>query len=97
MTVYRRGNHVLSKKGKRNKQLLLFLVTFAAFGQSYAQFEMKSHTINSGGEFMEGGKFELKSSIGQADASGDVSSGQYSLNGGFWHQNNDLIFKNNFK
>ncbi len=45
-------------------------------------------------------RFELNASIGQTDASTTQSGGNYSLNGGYWHENNDftdLIYKNGFE
>lgn len=79
-----------------SKKLICLLLALAVIGQAYAQLELSKHTINNGGNVMTGGSFELKSSIGQVDASKPASGGDYQLNGGFWQQNNDLIFKNKF-
>ena len=46
---------------------------------------------------MSGGSYEMNSSIGQVDASDQMINGNLSINGGFWHENNDLIFKNGFE
>ncbi len=46
---------------------------------------------------MSGGPYEMNSSIGQVDASNEMSSGSFSVNGGFWHENTDLIYKNGFE
>ena len=64
---------------------------------SSAQFEIIKYSINNGGSKQVGGPYELKTSIGQADASGKLSGGNYSLNAGNWHQNNNLIYKNGFE
>lgn len=85
------------KKQKIVKQFVLIFLIGTAFSQSFAQFEMRKHSINSGGTQMTGGGFEMKSGIGQVDASTTMSSADYAINGGYWHENNDLIFKNNFK
>lgn len=73
------------------KTVLLLLLT----SQSFAQYQVKSSTINSGGSVSSNGSFELTASIGQTDASQSLSGDSYELNGGFWHENNDLIFRNN--
>ncbi|MCF6299787.1 MAG: hypothetical protein L3J52_01480 [Proteobacteria bacterium] len=86
-----------SRKIKKKYYAILFLVISLAFSQSFAQYEIKKYSINSGGATMTGGNYEMNSSIGQVDASTTLSSGDYSLNGGFWHENNDLIFKNGFE
>lgn len=64
--------------------------------QAYGQYDIKNHSINNGGGKSSGGAYELNASIGQSDASSSMSNGAYSLSGGFWQQNNDLIFKNEF-
>jgi len=82
---------------EKHKKALLILVLGMAFGQSFAQYEITKYTINSGGDKMTGGNYELNASIGQVDASSTLSSSNYSLNGGFWHENTDLIYKNGFE
>lgn len=84
----------LGKHNVVNKKVFLPLLLLSALGQSFAQYEIRKHSINSGGSKMTGGSYEMRSSIGQADASGKLSNGDFSLNGGFWHENRDLIFKN---
>jgi len=80
----------------------LFIVLLLLLNTSSAQFEIKKHSINSGGARMEGSSFILKSSIGQVDASNIMSGGSFSLNGGFWHKSTPvnttgLIFANSFE
>jgi len=80
----------------------LFIILLLLLNTSSAQFELKKHSINSGGATMAGGNFTLKSSIGQVDASNTMSGTSFSLNGGFWHKSTptnttDLIFKNSFE
>ncbi len=76
--------------------LLALIVT-----QSFAGFEMKRHSINSGGGKITGGSYTINASIGQVDASAVLSNGSYEVNGGFWHKNtsnsNELIFQNGFE
>lgn len=79
------------------KKILIFLILSIAINQAYAQFILKKSTINSGGGKLTGGSFELQGSIAQVDASDALEQGDFSLNGGFWHQNTDFIFKNDFE
>jgi hypothetical protein len=62
-------------------------------------YEMKRFNLSSGGGVIEAGAYKLTSSIGQVDASNDLISGDYKLQGGFFHQirTTDLIFKNGFE
>ncbi len=82
-----------------NKKLLqVMFLSFIAISAANAEYKMKSYTINNGAsKIMTAGKYEMKSSIGQVDASHIMMKDNFQLNGGFWHQNTDLIFKNNFK
>lgn len=80
----------------RKTKYFATLVLFLVIGQSFAQYEMKRYSINGGGSKMTGGAYEMQSSIGQADASDQLTGGNFKVQGGFWHENNDLIFKNKF-
>lgn len=80
-----------------HRKKFLTLVLGLAFSQSFAVYTIGKYTINSGGGESTGGSYELNGSIGQTDASNTQTGGDYSLNGGFWHGNNDLIFKNGFE
>ncbi len=80
----------------------LILCGLISINQSIAQYEMKKHSINSGGGASTGGGFSLNASIGQVDASNTITGGSYSLNGGLWHQTQatnteELIFNNGFE
>jgi len=71
-------------------------------GHASAQFEIKKHSINNGGETMASTNFEITASVGQVDASQQMTGEQFALIGGFWTeavsaQNNDLIFKDDFE
>lgn len=86
----------------KNKLFFTIVLIFGlVFNQSFAQFEMKKQSINSGGKLMSGGQFQMTSSIAQVDASGALNSTSYRLSGGFWHKSNgsnaNLIFKNDFE
>ncbi len=88
-------NNRLNKKG-------FILILGLVASQSFAQYEMKKYTINSGGSNMTGGNYEMNSSIGQVDASAEQTGGNYSLTGGFWSKSDntpqgELIFTNGFE
>lgn len=83
---------------KIKNKLTLILFTLLAFNAVNAAYEMKSYTINNGAsKIMKGGGYEMQSSIGQVDGSQTMIKDDYQLNGGFWHENTDLIFKNDFE
>jgi hypothetical protein len=79
-----------------NKILIVFILSLV-FSQSFAQIEIKRYTINSGGSKIAGGSYEINSSIGLVDVNDKMSGDTYILTSGFWHENNDLIFKNGFE
>jgi hypothetical protein len=54
---------------------------FSSRGQSYA---IDWFTVDGGGGTSTGGVYSVSGTIGQHDASGPVSGGNYSLTGGFW-------------
>ena len=85
----------------KNRLFFSILILGTAFGQAYAQYEIKRHSINSGGSKMTGGSYVMNASIAQADASKPQTGGAYFLNGGFWHESKEpleeLIFKNGFE
>jgi hypothetical protein len=56
------------------------LFTAAAFGQSYS---IDWFTIDGGGGASTGGVYQVSGTIGQPDA-GKMSSGSYTVDGGFW-------------
>ena len=82
---------------KSKRKFFIILILGLAFSQVFAQYSISKHTINSGGNQMSGGPYEMNASIGQVDASNLMSNGNFSVNGGFWHQNTDLILKNGFE
>jgi hypothetical protein len=65
------------------KLLLLFVVLIA--GASFCQeYSIAWHKVAGGGGTRSGGSYQVGGTIGQADASGAMSGGVYSLTGGFW-------------
>lgn len=83
------------------KTVVLFLLSLT-ISQTFAAFEIKKHTINSGGSEMNSATYKLNGSFGQVDASNTQTGGSYSLNGGFWNKSqatpiNETIFTNGFE
>ena len=65
------------------KRLLLFnlLIPAVGFGQTYS---VDWYKVSGGGGTSTGVTYEVSGTIGQPDASGAMSGGQYSVTGGFW-------------
>ena len=59
----------------------LLLSASAAFAQSYS---IDWYKISGGGGTSTGGTYQVSGTIGQPDASGAMSGGNYSVTGGFW-------------
>src|ERR1039457_4663640 len=60
---------------------LLSAFNFRASGQSYSIDWFK---VSGGGGTSTNGQYSVSGTIGQPDASGAMSGGNYSLTGGFW-------------
>ncbi len=85
------------EKAFKYKKAISLIILGMVFSQSFAQYEIRKYTINSGGSTMSEGQYEMTSSIAQTDASNTQANGDYSLNAGFWQEQNDIIFKNGFE
>lgn len=59
----------------------LLLSAFQASGQSYS---IDWHKIAGGGGTSVAGNYSIRGTIGQPDAGGPMTGGNYSLTGGFW-------------
>lgn len=86
---------MLNVNDKRKKVMILILGM--TFSSAFAQYEITKSTINSGGGTLENGDYILNGSIAQVDASVQLTEGDFALTGGFWQQNNDLIFRSGFE
>jgi hypothetical protein len=81
------GGGLPQSKTSRHRVALLCLITLhlsfclQAFGQSYS---IDWFTIDGGGGTSTGGVFSVSGTIGQPDAGGPMTGGNYSLTGGFW-------------
>ena len=60
---------------------LLLLTSLVSHAQNYA---IDWHTIAGGGGTSAGGVYAVSGTIGQHEASGPMTNGQYSVTGGFW-------------
>jgi len=83
----------LIKKLKFNKLSQTFILIILTTVVS-AQYEINKYSVNNGGGKVTGGHFEINGSIAQIDVNDTQSSGNFSLNSGYWQINTDLIFKN---
>jgi hypothetical protein len=61
--------------------LFVLLIPSLCLAQNYS---IDWHKIAGGGGTSTGGTYQLSGTIGQHDASGELSGGEYSLTGGFW-------------
>ncbi len=61
--------------------LIGLLIPSLAFAQNYA---IDWYKIAGGGGTSTGGTYQVSGTIGQPDASGAMTGGNYSLTGGFW-------------
>jgi len=71
----------------KNKFLLAlgFLVLQSALSlPAFAQYSIDWYKIAGGGGTSTGGVFSVSGTIGQAEAGGPMTNGQYSVTGGFW-------------
>jgi hypothetical protein len=59
----------------------MFQVASSVSAQSY---NIDWHTIDGGGGTSTGGVYSVSGTIGQPDAGGPMTNGQFSVTGGFW-------------
>ena len=64
--------------------LALLAVCGAAISTQAQAFTIDWYTIDGGGGTSTGGVFTISGTIGQPDAGGPMTGGNYSLTGGFW-------------
>src|SRR5882672_10852243 len=71
----------LARLAARSVALALAITALRTEAQS---FSIDWFTIDGGGGASTGGVYSVSGTIGQPDAGGPLSGGQYSLIGGFW-------------
>lgn len=62
----------------------LVLAVFTALSASAQSYSINWYKVAGGGGTSSGGQYSLSGTIGQPDASGALTGGNYSLTGGFW-------------
>jgi hypothetical protein len=65
-------------------KLIICLLTLALRLCAQAQYSIDWSSIDGGGGTSRGGVFAVSGTIGQPDAGGPLTNGQYSVTGGFW-------------
>jgi len=69
------------------KNFLLTIGTLLPMLVISQEYSVDWHKVASGGGTSTGGAYALSGTIGQSDASGAMTAGNYSLTGGFWALN----------
>ena len=59
-------------------------ILLGIYGASAQQYSIDWYKVSGGGGTSTGGTYQVSGTIGQPDASGALSGGNYSLTGGFW-------------
>jgi len=60
------------------------VILLLGFSVAVAQYSIDWFTIDGGGGTSTGGVYSISGTIGQPDAGGPMTNGQYSVTGGFW-------------
>jgi hypothetical protein len=66
------------------RHILILLTSVTLATSALAQYSVDWSTIDGGGGTSTGGVYSVSGTIGQPDAGGPMTNGQYSLTGGFW-------------
>ena len=64
--------------------LLILALLLSASATSAQSYSIDWSTIDGGGSASTGGVYSVSGTIGQPDAGGSMTNGQYSVTGGFW-------------
>ena len=90
----------------KEKKLFFLLVAFSIVGfiqlasaQSGGIYKISKSSIDAGGGVTQGGEYKISSTIGQADASTEITGGIFSLTGGYWStlEYSEEIFDDGFE
>jgi hypothetical protein len=63
---------------------ILAMVALMALSASAQSYNISWYKVAGGGGTSSGGQYSLSGTIGQPDASGALTGGNYSITGGFW-------------
>ena len=66
------------------KTFIIISLLLAAVSVQAQSYSIDWNTIDGGGGTSTGGVYSVRGTIGQPDASGAMTGGNYSLTGGFW-------------
>jgi hypothetical protein len=69
---------------KTKSFLVVSLLVFVAIGSDAQTYSIDWYKIAGGGGTSTGAMYQVTGTIGQPDASGAMTGGNYSLTGGFW-------------
>jgi hypothetical protein len=74
-----------SAQSKRFASLFAFLLSALCIPLSaFGQYSIDWHTVDGGGGTSAGGVYVVSGTLGQPDAGGPMTGGNFSLTGGFW-------------
>jgi len=66
------------------RMMILTGIAVCGITAALAQYTISWHTIDGGGGTSTGGVYSVSGTIGQPDAGGPMTNGQYAVTGGFW-------------
>ena len=72
------------KTGLKIILMTLALTAIVSWARAQTNYTIDWYTIDGGGGTSTGGTYQVSGTIGQPDASGAMTGGNYSLTGGFW-------------
>lgn len=76
--------HHLGQHGWIKNISSFVVLTLFSVGASSAQYAITWSTMDGGGGTSTGGVYSVSGTIGQPDAGGPMTNGQFSVTGGFW-------------
>ena len=83
MNMKKQTSQLLTGSG-RLALLAGFIILHSAFCLSAQSYTVDWYKIAGGGGTSTGGTYQVSGTIGQPDASGPLTGGNYSVTGGFW-------------
>ena len=87
-----------SRDNRTTRAPVACLLGLLLSGASGSAQEIERFSIDAGGGRSEGGSYQLTSSVAQADAHPQQSSGgRFVLAGGFWARASDRMFRDGFE
>ncbi len=85
LTHLTQKNQLKDRDMKTGLKIVLMTLAFTALvARAQTNYTIDWHTIDGGGGTSTGNVYSVSGTIGQPDASGAMTGGNYSLTGGFW-------------